>query len=308
MKNDRNQGLLYPNILAAVVMAVCFLLKNDQILGPVIVTSAFVLLPIVMGIMSAYYWQNLNLSTKGRFELSFYTILITLCMAVIVMMEGWICIIIVSPLIYIFHLTGMWIGKYLFEKRNNKLNLSVGVLIVIMFIVDMLSPHNENTLVSDQLIINAKPDKIWPYVVAYDSITQKSHYWLFEIGMPKPVATTVDGYYQGARRKCIFNGGIVFDEKMTVFNPDKELTFDIIKQPEDPELMGHIKIERGQFILKDNGNGTTTVTGNSWYSLYIYPSWYFNIWAKSITRNVHLRVMENIKATIENDDIHIRQP
>lgn len=63
--------------------------------------------------------------------------------------------------------------------------------------------------------------------------------------------------------------------------------------------MGHIDILRGQFILKDNGDGTTTLIGNSWYKLYVFPVWYYDIWEKSITRNVHWRVMEHIKQLSE---------
>lgn len=59
--------------------------------------------------------------------------------------------------------------------------------------------------------------------------------------------------------------------------------------------MGHTDILRGQFLLKDNGNGTTTLIGSSWYRLYVFPVWYYDIWAESITRNVPLRLMEQIK-------------
>lgn len=65
--------------------------------------------------------------------------------------------------------------------------------------------------------------------------------------------------------------------------------------------MGHIDILKGQFLLKDNGDGTTTLTGNSWYRLYVFPVWYFDIWAESITRNVHLRVMDHIKQLSEKE-------
>jgi hypothetical protein len=156
-------------------------------------------------------------------------------------------------------------------------------------------------MVSDSIVINAPPAKVWKNVVAFKPIKQKNQYWLFQIGMPSPMATTVTGNYVGAGRKCIFSNGYVFGEKIVTYNPGHDLTFDIINQPRDPEIMGHIDIERGQFLLKDNGNGTTTVIGNSWYKLYVFPIWYYDIWAQSITRNVHLRVMEHIKEISENE-------
>jgi len=101
-------------------------------------------------------------------------------------------------------------------------------------------------------------------VVSFEKIKEKNNYWLFQAGMPSPMATTVTGYYKGAGRKCIFSNGYIFDEKIVTYEPNQDLIFDIVGQPQDPEIMGHIDIIRGQFLLKDNGNGTTTLVGNSW--------------------------------------------
>jgi len=149
------------------------------------------------------------------------------------------------------------------------------------------------------VVINACPDKIWKNVVAFEKIKQPNTFWLFKIGMPSPIESTVTGNYKGAGRKCIFSNGYVFNEKISTYEPGSNLTFEIVNQPKDPEIMNHIDIIRGQFLLKDNGNGTTTLTGNSWYKLYVFPVWYYDIWAQKITRNVHLRVMEHIKELSE---------
>jgi hypothetical protein len=154
-------------------------------------------------------------------------------------------------------------------------------------------------MVSDRIVINASPEKIWPHVVSFEKIKQQNEFWLFRIGMPSPMQTTVTGNYKGAGRKCIFSNGYVFDERISIYEPTRNLTFDITHQPRDPEIMGHIDIVRGQFLLKDNGNGTTTLIGNSWYKLYVFPTLYYDIWAESVTRNVHLRVMQHIKALSE---------
>jgi hypothetical protein len=56
---------------------------------------------------------------------------------------------------------------------------------------------------------------------------------------------------------------------------------------------------RGQFELQDNGDGTTTLTGRTWYSLHVRPAWYFDWWTHDIFRAVHLRVMRHIKHLAE---------
>jgi len=198
-------------------------------------------------------------------------------------------------------IAGAFLGKVMFRNNGNRMNVSIFSLLLLVKVADSLTAGAYENEVSDTMVINAPPEKVWQYVVAYEPIREKEDFWLFRVGMPSPVQSTAEAYCEGAGRKCIFSNGYTFDEKMTVFKPGKDLTFEITNQPRDPEIMGHIDILRGQFILKDNGNGTTTLTGNSWYRLYVLPAWYFDVWASSVTRNVHLRVMEHIKKLSEKN-------
>ncbi|MBC7913324.1 MAG: hypothetical protein H7Y07_04295 [Pyrinomonadaceae bacterium] len=286
------KGFILSNIFAFSIIGITRYLKPDP---NVLVYAEFVIVPLLMGIISAWCWKDLEVKSRNLVLLSCLNGLIGVLLSAVFLGEGVICLLIVSPLIFAFIITGVFVGKAMFKKRNQNLNVSIVSLLFMLFLVDSVSKHKYENLVSDVIIVNAPPKEVWKYVVAFDRIEKKENYWLFKMGMPSPVAASVDGYYEGAGRKCIFSNGYIFDEKMVSFKPAQDLTFNIVKQPRDPEIMGHIDILRGQFILKDNGNGTTTLTGNSWYRLYVFPVWYYDLWAKSITRNVHLRVMDHIK-------------
>lgn len=290
-------GILIANVFALTIIALQAKLGSQN--PGVLVFSEFVIIPCVMGIIAAWFWKDLGLKGKQLTGYSILNGLLAILLSFIFLGEGMICLIIVSPLIFGFVITGAFIGRAMFRRNSNNLNLSILSLLAIVFIVDSTSEHNYENMVSDELVINASPDKIWKNVVAFDKITKKEDYWLFKVGMPSPMATTVSERKLGANRKCIFSNGYVFDEKIVVFDVNKDLTFDIVEQPKDPEIMGHINIKRGQFILKDNGNGTTTLIGNSWYNLHVFPTWYYDLWAESITRNVHFRVMKHIKLLSE---------
>jgi len=254
-----------------------------------------------MGIISAWYWRGLQLRGTASGMYSFLNSFIGVFWSMVFLGEGWMCTLIGFPLVFSFMCLGAYIGRKMFQKDNDQLNVSIIALLLFVFIADSVSEHHYENEVTDKIIINAPPDKVWNNVVSFEPIKQKNNFWLFRIGMPSPMATTVTGHYKGAGRKCIFSNGYVFGEKIVTYDENKDLTFDIMDQPRDPEIMGHIDIERGQFLLHDNGNGTTTLIGNSWYKLYVFPVWYYDIWAKSITRNVHLRVMEHIKKLSEKD-------
>jgi hypothetical protein len=215
--------------------------------------------------------------------------------------EGVICLLIVSPLILGFMWCGIFLGKYLFINKNTTLKSSTVFIFAILFIYDVFSSHQYTNMVSDEVVIRAPKEIVWKYIAQHPVNTSEPEYWLFDMGLPCPVQSTVTGHTVGAGRKCIFSNGATFGEVIVDTQQDSLFTFDIVTQPNDPEIIGHINIERGQFILKENADGTTTLIGNSWYTLKVYPVWYYDRWAIDITRNVHLRVMNHIKILAEKD-------
>ena len=293
------QGIIVSNVIVLIIIWLNNWLHSEK--DGILVFSEFVILPFLMGVISAWFWRNLNLKSKLLIWYSILNGLLAILLSYIFLGEGTICLIIVSPLIFAFVITGAFIGKTMFRKNNQTLNVSIVSILLVIFTVDSISDHHYRNMVSDEMIVKAAPEKIWKNVVAFEKIKQADTYWLFKAGMPSPMQTTVTAYKKGAGRKCIFSNGYVFDEKIVTFDVNKDLTFDITGQPKDPEIMGHIDIERGQFLLKDNGDGTTTLVGNSWYSLKVFPVWYYDLWAESITRNVHLRVMHHIKELSEKN-------
>jgi uncharacterized protein YndB with AHSA1/START domain len=295
--SPKNNGFLLSNAFGMAAIGISKLLMKD--FNGTLIFSEFVIVPFLMGIVSAWFWRNINFGSRQLAAWSCYNTLIAILLSALILKEGVICLIIVSPLLMAFIIMGSSVGYKMFKKNNQTLNVSVFVMLFGVFILDSLSVHHYENKVADTMVINAPPAEVWKYVVAYKRIETPDKYWLFRIGMPSPVQSTAEGYYLGAKRKCIFSNGYVFDEKIVTYDENKDLTFDITNQPRDPEIMGHIDILRGQFLLKDNHDGTTTLTGNSWYRLYVFPVWYYDIWAESVTRNVHLRVMEHIKELSE---------
>jgi len=298
-KSELLQGFVVSNVTVLAIIGLSKYFEERNV--STLVFSEFVVLPIIMGMIAAWFWRKLEMTGKKLTWNSVINGTIAILLSFVFLREGVICLIIVSPLVFAFVITGAFIGKGMFRKRNQTLNVSMFSLLLLIFIIDSRTEHHYENLVADELIVNAPPAEVWKHVVAFEKIKQGNKYWLFRIGMPSPMQTTVEGNYEGAGRKCIFSNGYVFDEKIVTYQQERNLTFDIVGQPRDPEIMGHIDILRGQFLLKDNGNGTTTLTGNSWYRLYVFPTWYYDLWAKSITRNVHLRVMDHIKELSEKN-------
>ncbi len=290
-------GYLVSNLVAFCIMGLSKFFKLQD--PNVLIFSEFFIIPLLMGIISAWYWRGLKLSGKQYVGRACLNACIAIICSAAFLHEGVICLVIVSPVLLTLLVAGTFAGREMFKRNQQHLNVSILTLLLFTMLTDAFTKHHYVNEVSDQVVINAPVGRVWHYVVAYRKNTQPNQYWLFKMGMPSPVQSTADGYHAGANRKCIFSNGYVFDEKIVVYEKEKNLTFDVTNQPRDPEIMNHIDIRRGQFILKDNGNNTTTLIGNSWYELHVFPTWYYDLWAQSVTRNVHLRVMNYIKELSE---------
>lgn len=303
VKNRRARigwGLLAAALSAAGLIGLSFVLTTisgtgGNEAGAILISSNFVLVPVVMGLVSAFFWKDLKLTTFEYFLYSLANTGLGLICGGVFMAEGVICLLILSPLLLGFVCIGTLGGRWLFKHSNNRVNFSLIPLAVALMVADVYSPHHYANAVSDTVVIHAPPAQVWRHLAAVPLIPEKPDFWLFELGLPYPTHATVTGQGVGATRQCVFSKGCVFQEKIVAWEPGQKLTFDITAQPRDPEILGHARVKRGQFVLRDNHDGTTTLVGTSWYELYVFPAWYYDLWASAIARQVHLRVMDHIK-------------
>jgi hypothetical protein len=266
-----------------------------------LIWPSFFLLPLIVGMVAAWFYRRLNRGLGITFLDALWIALVGLAGAAIFLWEGIVCLVIVFPAFYVLVLTGLLLGRIWFRPDYSRLQLSIFPLLVLLTVTDALYSSTQRVVVTDEVLIHATPDKVWPHVLAFPEIPDRPDYWIFRLGLPYPTQTTNGGNFVGADRQCMFSDGIVIRERVAEFVPREKLTFDIVEQPTHPEAYGHITLHRGQFVLRDNGNGTTTLFGSSWYTLHVRPSWYFDLWTRNMTRAVHLRVMNHVRRLAEED-------
>ena len=298
--------LLFLGILAGNAVGVLFLIALAYGIlhmfpdaGLEVSLPSLVFVPISMGLAAAWVWKPLNLRIYEVILQSLACTLVGLGLAAIVFHEGIICLIILSPVFYGSLLAGALAGRYWFRRDRNRLNLCLAPVIALLVALEPATRTTQTSVVVDEIHIAASPARVWPHVLAFAPIPDPPNYWLFHLGLPYPTETVNGGDFVGASRACKFSGGAVFKETVAELEPGKLLTFDIIEMPADPELLGHLDARRGQFELRDNGDGTTTLIGRTWYTLHVRPGWYFDWWTHDIFRAVHLRVMGNIQRLAE---------
>jgi len=263
---------------------------------------SFFLVPFIVGLVAAWFWRRLDRTLGWTFLDALLVTLVALGAAAIVMREGVVCLVIVSPALYVFILCGLLLGRLWFRPRYFTLQLTIFPLLALLTLGESVYHSEQRAVITDRIVIHAPPSKVWPNVLAFPEIPDAPDYWIFRLGLPYPTQTTNGGSFVGADRQCMFSNGIVIKERVAEFVPNEKLTFDVVEQPTDPEAYGHITLHRGQFVLQDNHDGTTTLIGSSWYTLLIRPRWYFDLWTRDMSSAVHLRVMNHIKQLSEQAD------
>lgn len=264
------------------------------------IASQILGIPLGMGFVASFFWRKLDLKSGALFGGAVWITIVGLFGTAIVLHEGAICLLMASPLLILFIWLGAALGKLLWA-RSPWLGASVLPVLLLMLAGDMQAPHHHAAIVKDEIRIAAPPARVWRYIAAYPTITAPPDFWLWKIGVPFPTQSTAEGAFIGARRDCRFTSNVVFQEKIVAARTARELTFIVTKQPDHPELTGHFNLDRGRFELRDNGDGSTTLVGTTWYRLHVYPTQYFDLWAAAIIRNVHLRVFQQIKELSERD-------
>ena len=260
---------------------------------------SFFLVPAFGGIAASYFWRTLYPGIGATCLNTLWMTLVALIMAAVAFREGAICVLILSPLFYVSALAGALAGRVFFRMYPPRLNVSLVPVILLAVLAEPLTRAPREAVVTDEIVIHAPPSKVWPHVTSFPKIPSPPNFWMFRLGLPYPVATTSSGDFVDADRRCIFSHDAVFKERVSEIVPMEKLTFEIVESPPDPELMGHLTPHRGQFLLRANPDGTTTLVGSSWYTLSVRPLWYFDLWTHHIFRAVHLRVMEDIRRRSE---------
>ncbi len=254
--------------------------------------------PFAMGAVSGFFWQRGKLPAANYWGYTAATTVLAAFGSVFVLKEGSICLIMASPLLWAMITCGAFVAHALLE-RYRKMSVHLLPLYFLLLLGDVLAPQNFQTSVADSVIINAPPSAVWKYIGEFPVITALPRPWIFKLGVPPPVQSRLKGQGVGARRECELRGPILIEEKITQWQPHKRMSFDITRQPPHPEVIGHITLQRGQFDLQDNGDGTTTLTGTSWYALHMYPAAYYDWWAVQVVHGVHWHAFAQIKKCAE---------
>lgn len=234
--------------------------------------------------------------------------------ALVLAMEGFICLIMAAPIGYFLVFLGAVIG-YAIQSRPWSSQQTPYLMIALLLTlpaqmgaeaaVELVPPLIE---VRTSIDIDAPPAQVWRHVVSFPPLAEPDE-WLFRAGIAYPKRAEIRGHGVGAVRHCVFSTG-TFVEPIEVWDEPRLLRFLVTDQPapmlewspydiHPPHLDHYLDSRRGQFLLTPLPGGRTRLEGTTWYVNHMWPAVYWQAWSDHIIHRIHTRVLRHIKANAE---------
>ena len=208
---------------------------------------------------------------------------------------------------------GLIAGHYKLKKKNE--NVYVSLLVLLPFFVSPIEQavakipgqYKADTYID----IHSSKEKIWSNVTRVKAINKSEDNGWFTnaLGFPRPIEAELNYEGVGAFRKAIFEKGLVFNETVLSYEPQKKMVFSIKANPYDipSTTMDQHIVVGGQYFDVLNGTYELQKLNDSDYRLHLYShfkltttfNFYASWWAGWIMKDIQKNILEVIKERAE---------
>jgi len=233
--------------------------------------------------------------------------------------EGRICILMALPITFLFSSAGgvlAGLTRRYTERRSHSTAVCIALLPFAMIMVEAhwTAPLNIRT-VQTAIVIHAPASIVWQNIERVPAIapTELRPTWTHRIGFPRPIEATLSYEGAGGVRHASFQGGLLFIETVTNWQPDRLLGFTIkADTAEIPRttLDEHVTIGgpyfdvlRGQYRIEPKPDGTIVLHLSSQERLSTDFNWYAGLWTDAVMHDIQQSILEVVKKRCEHNAI-----
>jgi hypothetical protein len=224
-------------------------------------------LPFLISSLATYLYNRSGKTTFARsYGVAFLSLIMTGALALVIALDGLICMLFALPLAAVISLAGAAIGRAAArDLHRQNWDRSVILLICSFPLLIAAEANIQRELpvapVTTSIEIDAPIQEVWNQVISFPPITQPPGL-LFKLGIAYPINARIVGSGVGAVRYCEFSTG-PFVEPITTWQPPHLLAFTVTSSPcplkelsiypelDVPHLHGFLKSEHGEFRLHE---------------------------------------------------------
>ena len=232
-------------------------------------------------------------------------------LAALIGLEGAICIVMGLPVMLVLASVGGLVARTDWARRRGIASVAVCLPLAFAPVERQLPPLDSPRLVETSIAIDAPPAAIWREIVSVRPIlaAERRPALFTAIGFPAPISATIDRAGVGAVRQARFQGGVLFLETVTVWEPERQLAFTIDPQTESipPETLDrHVTIGgdyfdvlEGTYTIEPLAAGRALLHLQSRTRVSTHFNLYAGAWSDAVMRSIQRNILEIVRARAE---------
>lgn len=271
--------------------------------------SFLVLVPAVIGYLTVYPAERPTWS--HRIVRPWLPTTLAVAAAWLVGWEGAICVYMSAPLLLVLSsLGGIAAGAH---KRRRAGHVMIVALVpfVVAPLERQLSPPVDIERNVTQTIVEAPPATVWEEVAEVPTITddEQREALYTRMGFPRPVSAELVAPGVGGVRHARFEGGVLFVETITAWDPGRRIAFSIDPRTDsipattlDPHVTigGEVfDVLSGEYTLHRVGNDRTRLELTSRHRLSTTLNPYAGWWARLVMRSIQRNILQIVRVRAE---------
>jgi hypothetical protein len=232
-------------------------------------------------------------------------------LAMLVGMEGAICVVLGIPVMLVCASIGGLIGGVRAARRPS----TTAAMLALPLAIGAAEGNGPGALdhhrVATSIEIDAPAADVWREIVSVREISpnELSPALYLRLGFPRPLSAEIRGEGIGAVRMARFAGGVLFVETVNDWAPESRLGFRIAAQTDqippttlDPHVTiggPHFDVIQGTYRIESLGPGRVRLhlASDLWVATHF--NWYASLWANAIMRSIQRTILEVEKARAE---------
>ncbi len=300
--DEPNRRYPWARLLAAIsamlafILGVYFLVAAVRPAGGLVSFSFLLVLPAAICACIAYVADPWATRTLRQYLLiPVWLVLGAVIVGGIILREGVICILLLSPL---WLLAGC-LGTYLTYKMRRRIDhgrtycmTAIALPVFAMVVEPSIPLPTTQYSVARSAIVDASPDRLWPLLRGIPDVRPTEGAWNVTqdvIGVPRPVGAHLTGEGIGATRRAVWTGKIRFDERIAVWQPGYRIgwTFEFNDidawAMTDRHLMPnspYFQVTHGGYLVEPLSGGRSRLTLTTSYRVTTPVNAYARLWGE----------------------------
>lgn len=239
--------------------------------------------------------------------------------ATLLMLEGLICLVMMAPVFFGMSLLGAAAAKTYrslrIENGDASTTRPLAFVLVLPLLVGVaearLRAPVETRVVTNVVTIDATPDIVWDHIKSVEAIDASELPFSFShlIGLPRPIAATLDVDGVGGVRMASFERGLVFREVVTEFEPERAIAFTIHTEEAPPTALDehivvggrYFDVLDGKYTMRRVDADTVELTLTSTQRISTTLNFYATLWTDYVMFDLQRVIMEVIKKRCEDE-------